>query len=416
MHAIHKLLAANAGKETVVPGELVHARVDLAGINDIYRIVIESFKQMGGKKVADPKRIAVFQDHLAPSMDVVGAESQKVWREFAKEQGIDNLFENERGVCHEVAMQAGLIRPGMIVVMTDSHSTTHGALGAMGCGLGATDMAVTILEGSLWFKVPEIIKVRLEGTLKECVAAKDIALFILGQLGADFANYKVVEYCGPVVDAMSIEERMVLCNMAVEMGAKSGYIQPDAKTEAYVKSKSAAPYTVYETDADFKYYQEHVYNVDNLAPQVAASGRVDDAHVITELAGTPIDQVFIGSCTGGRITDMAVAAKILEGKKIAPGTRLIITPASKEVLEEALERGYLKTFYAAGAVVTSPTCGPCFGAHAGVLAPGERGATTSSRNYPGRMGSTEAEIYLVSVATAAMTAITGKLTDCRTAV
>lgn len=413
MHAVHKILANASGEKSVKAGDIVTAKVDLAGINDVYKIVIDSFKEMGGTKVWDPSKVVIFQDHNAPSATLVGAENQKAYRIFAEEQGIQTVYEVECGICHEVAAQAGIIRPGMIVVITDSHTTTHGALGCLSSGLGATDLAVTLMEGELWFKVPEIINIRLEGTMPAGVAAKDISLYILGKLGTDFANYRVIEFSGPVVDRLPIEERMVLCNMAVEMGAKSGYIQPDKKTLDFVTARTKAPFTVFETDADYQYDITYTYNLDTLEPLAAFPGRVDSVYPVREANGVHIDQVFIGSCTGGRLTDIAVAAKVLSGKHIAKGTRLIVTMASKEVLQQSIELGYMQQLLSAGAVITPPTCGPCYGTHAGVLAAGERAVSTSSRNYPGRMGSEAAEIYLVSSLTAAVTALTGKLTDPR---
>jgi homoaconitate hydratase family protein len=413
MHAVHKILAAASGKTAVVPGEIVDARIDLAGINDIYPLVIHSFNEMGGTRVWDSSKVVIFLDHNAPSSTVIGAENQKAFRTFAREQGIERVFEVECGICHEVLSQAGLVRPGEVIIITDSHTTTHGALGAFSTGVGSTDLAVALMEGGLWFRVPEVVNIRLEGTLKDAVVAKDVTLSILGKLGTDFANYKVLEFSGPVVDQMPVEERMVLANMAVEMGAKSAYIQPDEKTLKFVTARTKAPFKIYETDPGYKYDLEYVFNVDNLVPQVACPDRVDNVKPVHEVEGISIDQVYIGSCTGGRLTDIAAAARMLDGKKVAKGTRLIVTMASKEILEKCIEEGYFQKLIAAGAAITNPGCGPCFGLHAGVLASGERCATTSSRNYPGRMGSERAEIYLVSALTAAATAITGKLTDPR---
>ncbi len=411
MHAIHKILAVASGKAGVIPGEIVNAKVGIAGINDIYRLVIHAFKEMGGTRVWDPGKVVIFMDHNAPGATVLGAENQKAFRAFAKEQGIERVFEVASGICHEVLPQAGLVKPGDIIIITDSHTTTHGALGAFSTGVGATDLAVALMAGELWLRVPEVISIRLEGALQGRVAAKDVTLYLLGKLGTDFANYKTIEFCGPVVDEMRVEERMVLANMAVEMGAKSAYIQPDGKTLEFVNRRTKAPFKVYETDPGFKYDCEYVFNLDDLKPQVACPDRVDNTRPVDEVAGTAIDQVYIGSCTGGRLTDIAATARMLEGKKVAKGTRLIVTMASREIMQKSIEAGYLQCLIAAGAVITNPCCGPCFGLHAGALASGERCATTSSRNYPGRMGSEGAKIYLVSAWTAAATALTGKLTD-----
>lgn len=413
MHAVHKILAAASGKRRVSPGEMVTARIDLAGINDIYPLVIHAFREMGGTRVWDPDRVAIFMDHNAPSSSLIGAENQRAFRAFAREQGIRRVFEVECGVCHEVAVQAGLVRPGETILITDSHTTTHGALGAFSTGVGATDLAVVLLEGELWLRVPEAIRLRLEGRLPAGVAAKDVTLHLLGELGTDFGNYRILEFAGPGVDRMPVEERMVLANMAVEMGAKCGYIQPDQATRDYVAARSRAPFTVQETDPDYPYQRELVVPLDGLAPQVACPGRVDDVRPVSAVAGVAIDQVFIGSCTGGRLTDIRAAARMLEGRRVARGTRLIVSMASKEILETAIANGDLQRLVAAGAAVTVPGCGPCFGLHAAVLADGERCVTTSSRNYPGRMGSPQAEIYLASALTAAATALTGRLTDPR---
>lgn len=413
MHAIHKILAAAAGRGAVAAGDIVTARIDLAGVNDIYPAVIDAFREMGGSRVWDPEKVAIFMDHNTPSSTVLGAENQRAFRLFAKAQGIRRVFEIECGVCHEVAVQAGLVRPGEVILITDSHATTHGALGAFSTGVGFTDLAVALLEGALWFRVPETTLIRLEGRLRDGVAAKDVTLRILGALGTEFGTYRALEFAGPVVDRLPVEERMVLANMAVEMGAKCGYVQPDEQTLKYVTARTRAPFTVYRTDADYRYDQEHVFAVDDLEPQVACPGRVDAARPVREAAGVAIDQVFIGSCTGGRLTDIAAAARMLDGKRVAPGTRLIVSMASKEILEQAMAAGYLGILVKAGAAITTPGCGPCFGLHAGVLAAGERCVTTSSRNYPGRMGSPQAEIYLASALTAAATAITGRLTDPR---
>lgn len=413
MHAVHKILAAASGRRAVAPGDIVTARVDLAGVNDIYPSVIAAFKDMGGTAVWDPEKVAIFMDHNTPSSTLLGAENQRAFRQFAKAQGIRRVFEVECGVCHEVAVQAGLVKPGGVILITDSHATTHGALGAFSTGVGFTDLAVALIEGALWFRVPETTRIRLEGALRGGVAAKDVTLHILGALGTDFGNYRALEFAGPVVDRLPVEERMVLANMAVEMGAKCGYIQPDEKTLDYVTARTRASFTVHRTDTDYPYDQEHVFAVDGLEPQVACPGRVDAARAVREVAGIAIDQVFIGSCTGGRLTDIAAAARILDGKRVASGTRLIVSMASREILTESIAAGYLQTLVRAGAAITTPGCGPCFGLHAGVLAAGERCVTTSSRNYPGRMGSPQAEIYLASALTAAATALTGRLTDPR---
>ena len=411
MHAIHKILASAAGKTTVSPGEIVNARVDIAGINDIYLLVLHSFDEMGGTRVWDPDRVVFFFDHNAPAGSIQSSENQKSMREFARSQGIRHVFEINEGICHMVLPEAGLVKPGQVIIITDSHTTTHGAFGAFATGVGSTDLATILMTGTLWFRVPAVIRMQLDGGLADNVTAKDVALFILGQLKADVAVYRVIEFSGPVVEALSVEERMVLCNMAVEMGAKAAYVQPDIKTLDYVRARTIDDFTVYETDAGFRYESEYRFELDHLTPQVAAPPNVDNVKAVREIEGIPIDQVFIGSCTGGKLTDLEFAARILKGKKIAPSTRLVVNPASKEVLRKAIEKGYVQTFIDAGAAVVTPGCGACIGLHSGVLAGGETCASTSNRNFPGRMGSPEADIYLVSPLTAAATAIAGRLTQ-----
>jgi len=411
MHAVHKILASAAGKPSVSPGEIVNAHVDIAGINDIYLLVLHSFAEMGGTRVWDPDRVVFFFDHNAPSSSIQSSENQKSMREFARSQAIGHVFEINEGICHMVLPEAGLVKPGDVIIITDSHTTTHGAFGAFGTGVGSTDLATILITGKLWFRVPDVIRIQLDGVLADNVTAKDVALYILGELGADVAVYKVIEFSGPVVEVLSVEERMVLCNLAVEMGAKAAYVQPDQKTIDYVTARTDADFTVYETDADFEYESEHRFTLENLTPRAAAPPNVDNVKTVAELEGIPIDQVFIGSCTGGKLTDLEYAARVLKGKKIAPNTRLVVNPASREVLRKAIEKGYIRTFIDAGAAVVTPGCGACIGLHAGVLAAGETCASTSNRNFPGRMGSPEADIYLVSPLTAAATAVAGKLTQ-----
>lgn len=410
MHATHKILAAAAGVEKVRPGEIVNARIDIAGINDIYLMVAHSFCEMGGKKVWDPAKVAIFMDHNAPSPTVKGAENQKAFRDFARVHGIKNVFEINQGICHLVLQEAGLVKPGDVVIITDSHTTTHGALGAFSTGVGSTDLAVILIEGELWIRVPEVVRVNLGGKLRRGVMAKDVALHILGNWGTDFANYKVLEFSGPVVSSFSVEERMVLTNMAVEMGAKAAYVHPDEKTVDFVRARTDQPFKIYETDPDFEYENQYTLNLENLVPQVALPHAVNNVMAVADAGNVKIDQVFIGSCTGGKINDIAAAAGILKGRKVAAGTRLVVTMGSKNILQQSIDEGYYQILLAAGAAITTPGCGACFGGHSGLLAPGERCATTSNRNFPGRMGSDESFLYLVSPLTAAATAVTGKLT------
>ena len=413
MHAIEKILARAAGIDKASTGEIVNVRVDMAEVNDLYLQVVKSFREMGASKVKNPDKVCFVFDHYAPAPTIQSAANQKAMRDFVEEQGIRYLFDINEGVCHQVMVEAGLVYPGMVLVATDSHTTTHGAFGAFGTGVGATDLATILVSGELWFRVPEILRIRIDGTPQKGVMAKDMVLSILGKLGPSVAVYKAVEYCGSTVDNLSVAERMVLCNMAVEMGAKTSYIQPDQKTIDYVRSKTDTDFEVFTTDDDFRYAGEYRFNIDSLLPQAAKPGNVDDVDDVAKIGQVAIQQAFIGTCTGGRLEDIEIAVQILKGKTIHPKTRLIVIPASKGVYLEAVQKGYIEELIKAGATISAPGCGPCLGAHQGVLAPGEYCVTTSSRNFPGRMGSTEARIFCVSPATAAATALEGKLADPR---
>jgi 3-isopropylmalate/(R)-2-methylmalate dehydratase large subunit len=335
-------------------------------------------------------------------------------REFCYDQGIEKLYDINEGVCHQVMVEKGLVWPGMVLVATDSHTTTHGAFGAFGTGVGATDLATIMLTGELWFKVPEVIKIEITGKLNPRVMAKDVILYIISKLGTDGAVYKGVEFTGETVKNMSIAERMVLCNMTVEMGAKTSYIKPDETTFRYVKERTGKDFKVEYTDEDYQYSEEYTFDVSDLKPQVAVPHSVDNGRDMDKVEDVKVDQVFIGTCTGGRLEDIEAAVKAMNGRRVHSKTRLLIIPASKEVMEKAIEKGYVSTLMKAGATFSSPGCGPCLGTHQGLLAPGEVCATTSSRNFPGRMGSTEADIYLVSPATAGEIAVNGKISSKKT--
>lgn len=413
MHAIEKILAQASGKQNVSTGEIVTAGVDVAEVNDLYLQVVTSFRQLGGIKVKKPAATTFVFDHYAPAPTIKAAENHRAMREFCREQGIEKLFDVGRGVCHQVLIEDGLVAPGAIVVETDSHTTTLGALGVFGTGVGATDMALILLNGSLWFRVPEVMKIELEGgPLAPGVMAKDVILHIIGDLKQDAAIYKCVEFAGPAIAAMPVEERLVLCNMSVEMGAKTAYIQPDEKTWEYLArmgvTKAAREV---RTDPDYVYSSVHRYDVSRIRPSAATPGSVDNLAEVSAAQGVHVDQIFIGTCTGGRLNDLATAAAILKGKKVARDTRLIVIPASDKVLADAMAAGHVQTLMEAGAVFSTPGCGPCLGAHEGILGAGEVGLTTSSRNFPGRMGSAESKLYVVSPATAAASAISGTITD-----
>jgi 3-isopropylmalate/(R)-2-methylmalate dehydratase large subunit len=410
MHAIEKILAKAADKSSVATGEIVNCKVDIAGVNDLYLQTVRSFFEMGGKKVHDPKKVVVFLDHYAPASTIAQADNQKKFREFCWEQDIDLLMDVDQGVCHQVLVDKGMVFPGMVLVVTDSHTTTHGAFGAFGTGVGATDLAIILMTGQLWFRVPEIIRINLEGKLKPGVYAKDIILHIIGSLGADYGVYKAVEFTGPVLKDLNISERMALCNMTTEMGAKASYIQPDEITYAFMREKGVS-YDKFTTDPGYQYASVHQFDVSGLTAQIAAPHSVDNVKPVSEFIGTPIDQAFLGTCTGGRLEDIAVAAQILKGKNIHARTRFVVVPASKKVLLDAMEQGYMRTLVEAGATFVTPGCAACLGTHQGMLAPGEKCITSSSRNFPGRMGSTQAGIYIGSPAAVAAAALTGKIVD-----
>jgi homoaconitate hydratase family protein len=411
MHAIEKILARAAGKERVQTGEIVNCRVDLAEVNDLYLQTIRSFFEMGGKKVHEPERITFILDHYAPAATIQQAENQKQMRAFCREQGIEKLFDVDQGVCHQVMVDRGLVYPGMVLVATDSHTTIHGAFGAFGTGVGATDLAVIMITGKLWFRVPEIVRFELTGKLAKGVFAKDVILKIIGDLGADYGVYKGIEFGGPLLADLEISERMTLCNMTTEMGAKTSYMQPDEKTLDFLKNRVRQKYEVVQSDPGYVYAADHRYDVSDLEPQLAAPHSVDNVHPLREFIGRAVQQAFLGTCTGGRVEDLAVAARILKGRRVHAGTRFIVVPASKDVLLQAMARGYMKTLVEAGATFVTPGCAACLGTHEGILAAGETCISASSRNFPGRMGHPRAEIFIGSPASVAAAAVEGKIVD-----
>lgn len=416
MHAIEKILAKNSGRKAVRAGEIVTAKVDFAEINDLYLQTVFSFYEMGGEKVWDNTRCAFVFDHYAPCPDIKSADNHRQMREFAQKNGLKYHFDTNCGVCHQVMPEAGLIYPGMIVVATDSHTTTHGAFGAMGTGCGATDMATILLTGELWFRVPEIVEVRLEGEAPAGVFPKDVVLAVLGRVRADGAVYKAIDFTGSYVDSLNVAGRMTICNMAVEMGAKTAYMQPNQDVLDYVSARAVRPFEVQTTDPDFVYAESYVFDVSALAPQLACPSSVENVHTLESVIAqgdVPLNQGYIGSCTGGRVEDIAVAARILKGRHIAPYTRLIIVPASSQVLKQCMEKGYIADLLDAGATINAPGCAACLGVHEGILAPGEVCITSTNRNFPGRMGSKEASLYLASPATVAASLLNGRITDPR---
>ena len=402
-----KILSRASGHPGIAePGEIVEADIDYAMSHDGTSVLaIRSFREMGSERVWDPERVVVPFDHIVPANNETAADLQREVREWAREQRISHLFDCGTGVCHQVFPEQGFALPGTLLVGADSHSCTYGAFGAFGTGVGATDMAEIYSAGRLWFRVPETIGIKVEGRLAPFVSAKDIALQVIGDLGADGATYKAVEYIGPAIEGLSISGRMTLCNLGVEMGAKAAIVPPDEKTDEWLRGRARQPYTQVFSDPD-SYQQQYDYDIAELEPQVAAPFRVDNVRPVSELAGLKIDQAFIGTCTNGRLEDLEAAAGILKGKKVR--ARTLVIPASREVLLDALKRGIIQTLVEAGAMIGPPGCGPCLGAHMGVLAEGEVCVSTSNRNFPGRMGK-GGLVYLASPATVAASALQGRL-------
>ncbi len=406
-----KILSRTSGKKASA-GELVVAKIDAAMTHDgNAKLTIKAFQEMGGRKVWDPNRIAIVIDHVAPSASETISVVHQTMREFAAVQKIRNFYDIGSGVCHQLMPEMGFVNTGSLVVGTDSHTCTYGALGAFATGIGSTEMAAVFISGKLWFKVPETIKLNITGNLKPSVTPKDLILHIIGKIKADGATYKALEFTGPTITEMSIDGRMTLCNMAVEMGAKTGIIAPDQKTTRFLKGRVKSPIKPLKSDPHAEYEEIIEFEVGGLEPQVACPHFVDNVKPVSDVKGIEIDQVFLGSCTNGRLEDLRAAAKILKRNKISPNVRMIVIPASKEVYNAALKEGLIEIFIKSGCLVCNPGCGPCAGAHEGILASGEIALSTSNRNFPGRMGSTEAQIYLVSPMTAAVSALNGKITS-----
>ena len=404
-----KILAKASNKSSTEAGEIVMSNIDVAMTHDLTGpLSVESFEKIGTEKVWDPNKIVIPFDHQVPADSLDAANNHIIMREFVKKQEITNFYDVNEGVCHQILPELGHVVPGEVIVGTDSHTCTHGALGAFATGIGSTDMAMVFSTGQLWFKVPETVRFNIEGSLKENVYAKDVILNIIGQVGADGATYKACEFAGSTVSDMTVSDRMVLCNMAIEMGGKTGLVEPDEKTLKYVKARSNKAYEVFKTDIAAPSLEIMDINVNNLEPQVACPHNVDNVKPVSEV-DVEIDQVFLGSCTNGRINDLRQASKILKGNKIANGVRMLVIPASKEVYTKALNEGLINIFVDSGALVCNPCCGPCLGGHVGLIGPGEVSLSTSNRNFKGRQGSPEGEVYLSSAAVAAASSIEGKI-------
>jgi len=407
-----KIFSQKCGRN-ITAGDVVMAPVDAAMIHDITGpLAIRKFREMGGKKVFDPGRIVMLFDHQIPADSIDAAEIHKSMREFAGEQGIQN-YDLREGVCHQVVIEKGRAAPGEIIVGSDSHTCMYGAAGAFATGIGSTDMGFVLKLGSLYFRVPESILLSVTGTFGKRVGAKDLILAIAADIGADGATYKSLEFTGETIRALPMAGRMTCSNMAIEMGAKAGIVPPDKTTWDYVAARRKVTPFRLEGDTDAVYADRRAYDVGKLEPQVAVPHNVDQGVPVGKVAGTHVDQVFIGSCTNGRFEDFADAAEVLGDRSFSGKVRVIIIPASREEYLKTLRAGYIEKFVKAGALVEAPCCGPCMGGAFGLLAPGEVSLSTSNRNFRGRQGSTEAKVYLCSAATAAASAITGQITDPR---
>ncbi len=410
MTLAQKILAAHTDKEEVVPGEFINVKVDLVLANDITApIAIREFRRLGVDKVFDPTKIVMVPDHFTPNKDIASAEQAKLIREFSREQGIIFYEVGQMGIEHVLLPEQGLVLPGDVVVGADSHTCTYGAVGAFATGMGSTDIAAAMATGDIWMKVPSTIKFVYHGNLGKWVGGKDLILHTIGDIGVDGALYSVMEFTGEAIDALPIDGRFTMANMAVEAGAKAGMFRVDNKTQLYVKSRAKRDYLVYEPDNDADYAKVIEYNVSNIEPQVALPHSPANARPVSQLDDIEVDQVVIGSCTNGRLEDLRIAARILKGKKVHPGVRCIVIPGSQQVYLDALIEEFVEIFVRAGAVVSTPTCGPCLGGHMGVLAEGERCLSTTNRNFVGRMGSAKSEVYLANPAVAAATAIMGRI-------
>ena len=407
-----KILAKHAGLKGVSPGELINARVDIALGNDITApIAISEFRRIGAKKVFNRKKVVLVPDHFTPNKDIKSATQCKILRDFAHEQKLTHYWDGgEVGVEHALLPEQGVVVPGDLIIGADSHTCTYGALGAFATGVGSTDLAAAMITGESWFRVPETIKFVFKGRLNRWVTGKDLILHVIGDIGVDGALYKAMEFTGTPISKLSMESRMSLCNMAIEAGAKTGIIEPDAITEAYVKGRAERRYKFYSSDADAVYVDVREYDCKEIEAKVAFPHLPENTRNISKVGkNIYIDQVVIGSCTNGRIEDLAVAAKLLKGKRVSANLRLIIIPATPNIYNEALKRGYFEIFTKAGAIISPPTCGPCLGGHMGILAAGEKAVATTNRNFIGRMGDTKSEVYLTNPAVAAASAIKGRI-------
>lgn len=406
-----KILAKASGNEKVEAGDIIMADIDVAMVHDLTGpLTLQSLEQINTDKVWDPDKIVIPFDHQVPADSLDAAKNHQIMRDFVKEQGIKNFYDVYEGVCHQVVPEKGHALPGTVIVGSDSHTCTNGALGAFSTGIGSTDMAMVFATGQLWFKVPETIQYNITGKLPENVTSKDVILNIIGQVGQDGATYKACEYAGETVRNMEMSDRLVMSNMAIEMGGKTGLVEPDKVTDEYLKNRTNKPYTKFTTDSDAASLEVMDIDVSQLEPQVACPNYVDNVKPASECEDVEIDQVFIGSCTNGRLKDLEQAARILKGNKVKEGVRVLVIPSSRTIYKQALEEGLMDIFVDAGALVCNPCCGPCLGGHIGLIGDGEVSLSTSNRNFKGRQGSPEGKVYLSSPIVAAESAITGHIT------
>ncbi len=416
MTVTEKILAAHAGLHGIKPGQLIEARCDLVLANDITApIAIKEFQRLEVDRVWNRERIALVPDHFTPNKDIKSAEQVRYIREFVSRMGITNYFEiGEMGIEHALVPEKGLVLPGDLVIGADSHTCTYGALGAFSTGVGSTDLACAMATGKAWFKVPVSILFNLRGRLRKWASGKDVILKIIGDIGVDGARYRAIEFAGDGIASLSMDSRFTIANMVIEAGAKNGIFPVDERTTTYVQAASKEGrrderYTVYASDADASYEKKIDWDLSEIEPQVAFPHLPENTRNISEVGDIKIDQVVIGSCTNGRLEDLQTAAEVLKGKKVHRGVRLIIFPATQKIYLDALREGLIETFIEAGAAVSTPTCGPCLGGHMGILARGERAVSTTNRNFVGRMGHRESEVYLASPAVAAASAVAGKI-------
>jgi 3-isopropylmalate/(R)-2-methylmalate dehydratase large subunit len=411
MTITEKIIAAHAGKDYIEPGELVTVKVDLAIANDITApLAIKQLEKYGIDKVYDPNKIALVMDHFFPPKDIMSAQQIKISRDFAKKMGIKNYFEGQdSGVMHTLLPEKGFIVPGDLVIGADSHTCTYGGIGAFSTGVGSTDIAYIWATGETWLRVPESMKFVFYNKPQKWVGGKDFVLTVIGKIGVDGALYKAMEYQGEAIRALDIDNRLTIANMAIEAGGKSGIIEPDEKTVEWVRKRTNREFKLYKSDPDAKYCCEYEFDASKIEPVVACPSLPSNVKPVSEVAGTHIDQVFIGSCTNGRLSDLRIAAAILKGKKVHPEVRCIVIPASDQIYKRALHEGIIEILADAGCLISTSTCGPCLGGHMGILAEGEVCLSTSNRNFVGRMGHPKSQVYLSSPAVAAASAVLGRI-------